>query len=66
MAPHPRVKKFCEMTGWTEKAVSRKREEGVWREGFEYHKAPDGSIVMDVEGYNRWAEKQHRIPQAAQ
>jgi hypothetical protein len=55
IAPHPRVKKFCEMTGWTEKAVSRKREEGVWIEGREYHKAPDGSIVIDILGYNKWA-----------
>ena len=56
--PHPRIVKFCELTGWTDKAVRRKMEEGVWLEGKEYHRGPDGTITIDIEGYNRWAECQ--------
>lgn len=44
------------MTDWSEKAVRRKIEDGVWIEGREYHRAPDGNIVIDIMGYNRWAE----------
>lgn len=51
-----RIVKFVELTGYTEKAVRRKIEDGVWVAGREYKKAPDGSILMDLEGYERWVE----------
>lgn len=53
-----RVNKFCELTGWTDRAVRRKIQEGVWLEGKEYHRAPDRSITMDMEGYERWVKGQ--------
>jgi hypothetical protein len=43
-------KVFEQLTGYTEKAVERKRHAGVWREGREYHTAPDGRILIDLEG----------------
>jgi hypothetical protein len=51
-----RVRKFAEISGCTEKAIHRKVEEGVWLLGHEYRRAPDGTICIDVEGYNRWVE----------
>jgi hypothetical protein len=51
-----RIPFFCQQTGWTEKAVRRKIEDGVWIAGREYKKAPDGAILIDVEGYERWVE----------
>ncbi len=51
-----RVKKFSELTGWTEQAVYNKISAGVWLEGKEYRRAPDGNTLIDLEGYNRWAE----------
>ncbi len=50
-------KKFEQLTGYTEKAVARKRESGAWQEGKEYRKAPDGHIVIDMEGYAKWIER---------
>jgi hypothetical protein len=52
--------KFEELTGYTVKAVERKIESDVWREGREYRKAPDGRILIDLEGYYKWVEGQRR------
>lgn len=51
-----RVCKFAADTGWTEKAIRRKIEDGVWMQGRQYKRAPDGSILIDVEGYKKWVE----------
>jgi hypothetical protein len=51
-----RIKKFAELTGWTEKAVYMKIHDGVWIEGQQYRRAPDSNIVVDLEGYERWVE----------
>lgn len=53
---------FCTLTGYSEKAVRRKIEEGVWLQGRHYRKAPDGRITMDLQAYYAWVEgrDQHR------
>ena len=48
---------FCELTGYTDKAVRRKIEDGVWIEGRQYKKAPDGRITMNIEEYYKWVEQ---------
>lgn len=45
---------FCRLTGYTEKAVRRKIEDGIWLEGRHYRKAPDGHVTMDLQAYYRW------------
>lgn len=50
------INKFCELTGYTEKAVRRKVEEGVWVHHQVVRKAPDGHIMIDLEGYKKWVE----------
>lgn len=47
---------FCQMTGYSEKAVRRKMEDGVWLAGKHYRKAPDGRITMNVQAYYDWVE----------
>lgn len=47
---------FCALTGYTEKAVRRKIEDGKWIQGKHYRKAPDGHIMMDLEEINKWVE----------
>lgn len=42
-------------TGYTRKAIERKIASGVWLENFEFVRAPDGHILVDLEGYERWA-----------
>jgi hypothetical protein len=44
------------MTGYTVKAMQRKIERGDWPEGKVWRRAPDGRIVIDVAGYQRWVE----------
>lgn len=51
-----RVRKFAELTGYTEKAVRCKIDAGVWVEPTHYRKGPDGAILMDLEAYEKWVE----------
>lgn len=50
------LKVFCDKTGYTEKAVRRKIEEGIFVEGKHYRKAPDGHIFMSWEEFDKWVE----------
>jgi hypothetical protein len=52
------IGKFAAETGYTEKAIRKKIEDGVWIQGRHYRKAPDGRIMMDMEEYERWVEGQ--------
>lgn len=53
-----RIKKFCETTGYTTRAVETKIYRGVWAEGRHYRRAPDGCIFIDMEGFEKWVEGQ--------
>jgi hypothetical protein len=44
------------LTGYTVKAMQRKIERGDWAEGRVWKHAPDGRIVIDLVGYQRWVE----------
>ena len=50
---------FSSLTGYTEKAVRRKMEDGVWINGKHYRKAPDGRITMNLQEYYKWVEQQN-------
>lgn len=52
------------LTGYTVKAMERKIERGDWQEGKVWRRAPDGRIVIDVVGYQRWVEGQSPPPTA--
>ena len=47
---------FCSLSGYTDKAVRRKLEDGVWVEGRHYKKLPDGHIAMDMQAFYKWCE----------
>jgi hypothetical protein len=47
---------FATLTGYSEKAVRRKIEEGIWLQGKHYQKAPDGRITMNMQAYYAWVE----------
>ncbi len=49
------------MTGYSEKAVRRKIEEGVWRYGGVARKAPDGHVLIDLERYEEWVEDEKAV-----
>ena len=56
-ARYVRLPLFEKLTGYTQKAVRRKIESGAWLEGREYRRAPDGHIIVDLHGYQKWVEK---------
>lgn len=56
-APYVQIPLAAIITGYTEKAIRRKIEEGIWIEGREYRKAPDGHILISIEGYRKWVEQ---------
>lgn len=56
-ARYIRLPLFERLTGYTQKAVRRKIETGAWLEGREYRRAPDGHIIIDMQGYYKWVEK---------
>jgi hypothetical protein len=42
------------ITGLTASAIRTKIARGVWVEGREYVRAPDGHVMVDMRGYERW------------
>lgn len=50
------IARFAEASGYSEKAIRLKIERGVWAEGRQFRKAPDGHILIDTQGVERWVE----------
>jgi hypothetical protein len=50
----------AEKIGYSPKAIRRKIEEHVWRQGREYRRAPDGRLLVDMQGYEKWVESQNQ------
>jgi hypothetical protein len=50
------IPKFSAESGYSEDAIRTKIRDGIWREGQEWKKAPDGRVLIDVDGYHRWVE----------
>jgi hypothetical protein len=44
------------VTGYSVKAMERKIERGDWVEGKVWRRAPDGRILIDLIGYQKWVE----------
>ena len=44
------------ITGYSVKAMERKIERGDWPEGKLWKSAPDGHILIDMMGYQKWVE----------
>jgi hypothetical protein len=49
------VPAFALIAGYTQKAVYRKIEDGVWRQDVHYVRAPDGRLLISLDGYESWA-----------
>jgi hypothetical protein len=49
---------FSILTGYSDKAVRRKIENGIWIQGKHYRRAPDGHVTMDMEEYYKWVEQE--------
>jgi len=53
-APFVLIPLAAAITGYSEKAIRRKIEEGIWIEGREWIKAPDGHVMISIRGYEKW------------
>jgi len=51
------IERASEMTGYSADAIRTKIQKGVWAEGCEWKWAADGRQLIDVEGYNQWAQR---------
>ena len=60
-ARYVRIHLFEALTGYSAKAVERKIASGAWMEGREFKKAPDGHVLIDMKGYERWVENQFQV-----
>jgi hypothetical protein len=47
------IPKFATESGYTEDAIRSKIRDGIWREDQEWRRAPDGRVLIDVDGYHR-------------
>jgi len=48
---------FSAVTGLTPAAVRKRIERGVYLEGKQFRRAPDGRIRMDLQRHERWVER---------
>lgn len=60
VAPYVTIKMAAAQTGLSEKAIRRKIEDGVWLEGREWRRAPDGRLYISMRGYQAWVERRGR------
>jgi len=56
-APYVQLPLASAITVYSVKAIRRKIETGVWVEGREFVKAPDGHVLISMAGYRRWVER---------
>ena len=52
--PLKRIHLVARATGYTEKALRRKIEDGILLEGVHYYRAPDGRISIDTKAFEKW------------
>ena len=52
------IEKFSAESGYTPDAVRSKIKRGDWLEGHVWIKAPDGRILIDTEGCEKWVTSQ--------
>lgn len=50
------IKKFAELTGYSEDAIRSKINRGDWLEGLVWKRAPDNRILINPDGYHQWVE----------
>lgn len=56
MTRYVTVKKASELTGYTEGSIRNRMCDGTWLEHYVWLKAPDGRVLINMEGYEKWVE----------
>ena len=52
------VKMFSEYSGYTVKAINNKIDNGIWKQGSLWKKAPDNRRIINTLEYEKWQESQ--------
>lgn len=50
------IKRFEALSGYTAGACNAKIDDGIWRIGEVWHKAPDVRRIIDINGYEKWVK----------
>ena len=50
------IEKDSDLTGYTPDAIRSKIKRGDWLEGAVWQRAPDGRVLIDLQGYDKWVE----------
>jgi hypothetical protein len=50
------IELFSTITGLTPGAIRKRIERGIYLEGKQYRRAPDGRVWMDTKGHEQWVE----------
>ena len=48
------IKKFSEMSGYSEEATRQKIKKNQWQNRVHFKKAPDGRILINLVEVNKW------------
>jgi len=59
------IEKFASESGYTPDAIRSKIKRGDWIDGQVWIKAPDGRILIDKEGYEKWVRSQGCAPEVS-
>lgn len=54
------LKKYAEMSGYTEKALRGKIDTGVWVQGLHYFRAPDRHIIINIQEVEKWQRNERQ------
>ena len=66
MTRYSTIKKFADVSGYSDAAIRTKISRGVWLEDQVWVRAPDDRVLIDIEGYEKWVAGQESAPVVAQ
>ena len=52
------IKRLAELSGYSEKAIRRKIDLGIFLEDVHFFKAPDSRIHFNVDAYEQWLQQE--------
>ncbi|MCZ6677166.1 MAG: hypothetical protein O7E52_07940 [Candidatus Poribacteria bacterium] len=59
------IKKLASISGYSDAAIRTKICRGVWLKDRVWIRAPDGRVLIDIEGYEQWATGRESAPVGA-
>ena len=51
------IEEFSKLTGYSKRAIEGKIGTGVWADGYQYRRAPDNRILVDIRMFEKWVER---------